>query len=63
MPALAVIPFILLLPILIVTPNFNRTIVVELNTDNSHLVNDTGPALFQKKLKGLASEYSTFALQ
>ena len=63
MPALAVIPFILLLPILIVKPNLKITIVDELNTDNSHIVNNTGPALFQRKLKGLASEYWTFPLQ
>ena len=65
MPALAVIPFILLLPTLIVMPDLNIkiTIVDELNTDNSHIFNNTGPALFQRKLKGLASEYRTFALQ
>ncbi|XP_019849683.1 PREDICTED: uncharacterized protein LOC109580683 [Amphimedon queenslandica] len=56
MPALAVLPFVLLLQTLISIPN-SITFVLrdELNIDNSLFVNETGPAVFKRKLTGIAS--------
>lgn len=57
MPALAVIPFVLLLQTLISIPNSDTFILRdELNIDNTFFVNDTGPALFKRKLTGIASK-------
>ena len=57
MPALAVIPFVLLLQTLISIPNSITFILRdELNIDNTFFVNDTGPALFKRKLTGIASK-------
>ena len=57
MPALAVIPFVLIIPTLISIPNlFDIHLQDELNFDNSALVNDAGPAMFQRKLIGIPSK-------
>ena len=57
MPALAVLPFVLLLQTLISIPN-SITFVLrdELNIDDSLFVNETGPAVFKRKLTGIASK-------
>lgn len=57
MPALAVIPFVLILPTLLSIPNLpDLQFQDELNVDNSRLSNDVGPALFQRKLIGIPSK-------